>query len=339
MVDEEELTAQEKGGRARADALAPQRRSEIAREAAAARWSDVVPRATHEGPMRIGGVVIQCAVLEDGRRLITQSGFMVALGRARQAKGRGYYDADVNMPAFLTAKNLKPFIPNDLGVTSSQIEFRTLRGARAFGYSAELLPQVCGVFLDALDGKALARGQLHIAEKAKVLIRGLAHTGIIALVDEATGYQEVRDRQALQAILDKYIAKEFAAWAKRFPDEFYQQIFRLNSWPWMGMKKNRPWAVARFTDNLVYKRLAPGVLRELRERNPRDERGHRRTKHHQWLTADVGNPRLAEHLYGIIGLMRTCADGEWRDFLRRVEMAYPKQDTHQLRLFTDQAPA
>lgn len=44
---------------------------------------------------------------------------MRALGRSRQAKGRGFYDADVNLPAFLTAKNLKPFIPNELYVTSS----------------------------------------------------------------------------------------------------------------------------------------------------------------------------------------------------------------------------
>ncbi len=32
---------------------------------------------------------------------------------------REYYDGDVNLPAFLTAKNLKPFIYNELYVTSS----------------------------------------------------------------------------------------------------------------------------------------------------------------------------------------------------------------------------
>lgn len=58
---------------------------------------------------------------------------MRALGRARQAKGRSYYDGDVNLPVFITAKNLKPFIPNELYVTSSQIVFRTLKGTRANG--------------------------------------------------------------------------------------------------------------------------------------------------------------------------------------------------------------
>ena len=43
---------------------------------------------------------------------------MLALGRALQAKGREYYKGDVNLPAFLIANNLKPFISYDLEVTS-----------------------------------------------------------------------------------------------------------------------------------------------------------------------------------------------------------------------------
>ncbi len=84
--------------------------------------------ATHEGIIQLGDAKIQCAVLEDGRRVLTQSDFMRALGRARQAKGRAYYDGDVELPAFLTAKNLKPFIDDDLKVTSSQITFRRPKG-------------------------------------------------------------------------------------------------------------------------------------------------------------------------------------------------------------------
>lgn len=109
--------------------------------------------------------------------------------------GRQYYDGDVNLPAFLTAKNLKPFISQDLLVTSSQIEFRTLAGIRAFGYSAELLPKVCEVFLDAKAAGVLTHNQEHIADQALLLIRGLAQTGIIALVDEATGFQYDRPRR------------------------------------------------------------------------------------------------------------------------------------------------
>ncbi len=283
------------------------------------------PKATHEGIIHLGTMAIPCAVLENGQRVITQSGFMKALGRARQAKGRAYYDADVNMPAFLTAKNLKRFISDDLSVTSSQIEFRTDRGARAFGYPAELLPKVCDVFLDAEEAKALAPQQLHIAARAKIIMRGLAHIGIIGLVDEATGYQEVRDKKALQAILDKFLRKEFAAWAKRFPDEFYREMFRLKGWDWKGMKVNRPSVVGRYTNDLVYQRLAPGILDELQSRNPKDERGNRRSKHHQWLTEDVGHPALAQHLYATIGFMRASMD--WPQFYHMMERAFPKMNT------------
>lgn len=105
-------------------------------------------------------------MLENGVRVLTQSDMMRALGRSRQAKGRGFYDADVNLPAFLTAKNLKPFIHNELYVTSSQIEFRLPSGQKAFGYRAEMLPQVCEVYLKARDSKSLTRNQEHIARQA-----------------------------------------------------------------------------------------------------------------------------------------------------------------------------
>src|SRR5882724_6932193 len=80
-----------KGGKARANALTPEERSEIAREGAAARWSKKkdkkdsihILKATHEGILEIGSVEIPCAVLDTGQRVLTQSGFMRAIGRAR----------------------------------------------------------------------------------------------------------------------------------------------------------------------------------------------------------------------------------------------------------------
>jgi hypothetical protein len=332
-----EDTIQSKGGIARAESLSAEERIEIARKAAQARWSPDVPKALHEGILHIGEASISCAVIEGPRRLLTQSDVMRVLGRARQAKGRQYYDADVNMPAFLTAKNLKSFIPKDLEVTSSQIEFRTTKGMRAFGYPASILPKICQVFIDADDADALAHSQTHIATKARILIRALVGVAMDALVDEATGYQDVRDRLALQIILDEYLNKEFAAWAKRFPDEFYQQIFRLRGWK-SGMPKpntaHRPQIVANYTKDLVYARLAPGILRELEERNPIDAKGHRKAKHHQWLTEDVGHPALAQHLHAVLGLMRVS--DSWDQFKRLLDRAFPKRgDTLQLPLFAD----
>jgi P63C domain-containing protein len=313
-----------KGGIARAEALSPETRAEIARKATVARWAKDLPYATHEGTITaMGDLNIPCAVLNTGQRVIAQSGFMLALGRARQAKGRQHYKGDVNLPAFLTAQNLKPFVSSVLEVTSSQIEFLSKNGHRAFGYADELLPEVCDVFIRADRAGVLKPNQKHIADQAHIIMKALAHTGIAGLIDEATGYQEVRDRRALQAILDKYLRKELAAWAKRFPDEFYKEMFRLRSWKWPVPSVRRPGIVGKYTNDLVYERLAPGILEELEARNPKDEHGNRRGRHLQLLTDDVGHPALAQHLHAVIGLMRASLG--WDQFYRMMKRAFPKK--------------
>jgi hypothetical protein len=282
-----------------------------------------MPYATHEGVIAIGEIELPCAVLNTGQRVLTQSGFMRALGRARQAKGRQYYKGNANLPAFLTAQNLAPFVSGMLEVASSQIEFVSKNGQRAFGYADDLLPEVCDVFIRADRRGVLKANQTHIADRAHIIMKGLAHTGIAGLIDEATGYQEVRDKNALQAILDKYLRRELAAWAKRFPDEFYREMFRLRGWRWRGMSVNRPSVVGKYTNDLVYERLAPGILSELEARNPKGHSGSRRGRHHQWLTEDVGHPALAQHLHAVIGLMRASA--AWDGFYRMMNRAFPKK--------------
>lgn len=318
-----------KGGLARAARLTPEQRREIAQTAAEARWANQpgrLPRATHEGPLLINGIEIPCAVLEDGTRVLSRIGFIRAIGRRGKAKGGRRYDREFQLPVFLTAENLKPFIPNELLENSKPIEYRTVRGQSAIGYRAELLSHVCNVFMDAKEQNALRANQLHIAESCKILSRGFSILGITALVDEATGYQEVRDRHLLQKILDAYLSRELAAWAKRFPTEFYKEMFRLREWPWDDLKNSKgqgPRVVGKYTNDLVYARLAPGILEELQVRNPMNERGQRPAKHHQWLTQDVGHPALAQHLHAVIGLMR--ASETWDQFLGLMKRAFPRK--------------
>ncbi len=280
------------------------------------------PISTNEGELKIGDKVIPCAVLEDGTRVLTQWGFLRAIGRSgRPAAGRG---SDVEKVApFLALDNLKPYVDKELSDSTRPIVFRVPKGGKAYGYRAELLPKVCEVYLKARDDGALLKSQEKFARACDTLMRGLAHVGIIALVDEATGYQEIRDRMALQAILDTYLRKEFAVWAKRFPDEFYEQMFRLKNWRWKGMKVNKPQVVGHYTRDLVYERLAPGILEELETRNPKNKRGLRKTRHHQWLTDDVGHPALAQHIYALIGMMR--AADSWTQFKNMVNRAFPKK--------------
>ncbi|MGH9695738.1 MAG: P63C domain-containing protein, partial [Bryobacteraceae bacterium] len=233
------------GGKARAEALSKDQRSNIARQAAESRWAaegKLLPKATHEGRLPMGKLHLPVAVLDGGIRVLTSSAVLQALGRPY----KGNYKR-TKLPNFLEAPNLYSFIGKELLDVLSPIQYVGLPGRRVWGYRAEILPLVCDVYLSARADKKLVPRQEPIARQAEILVRSLSKVGIVALIDEATGFQDVRDRLALQAILDKYLQKEFAAWAKRFPDEFYQQIFRLRGWEWRGMKINRPGVVASYT--------------------------------------------------------------------------------------------
>ena len=329
MGADEPTSGKAKGGIARAESLSPEKRSEIAKRAAAERWSTTNPRATHSGLLTIGEAELPCYVLENGERVLSTRGIMKALGRTW--RGRKY--SGTELPVFLEAANLKPFIANNLGSVLSPIIFRTDRGAKGEGFRAEILPAVCETYLSARDASALTDPQLRVAKACEILVRALSRVGVIALVDEATGYQELRDKHALQAMLDAFLRKELAAWAKRFPDEFYQQIFRLRGWEWKGRGTNPPQVVAYYTKDIVYARLAPAILDELEKRNP-VENGRRLAKHHQWLTTDVGHPALAQHLHAVITLMRVSAS--WDQFKQMLDIAHPKRgDTLQLPLMSD----
>lgn len=315
---------QKMGGTARAKKLSPEERKEIASRAADARWEKagkVLPKAKYEGTLTIGEMEIPCAVLEDGTRVLTQSGVMVALGRARQAKGRQYYDADVDLPAFLTAKNLKPYIPDDLTVTSSQIEFKTLTGQRAYGYRAELLPKICGVFLDAESAGALdERTQGHIAKRAITLIRGFASVGIIALIDEATGYQYDRPRRDLEEYLKQFLAESLRRWVRTFPGEYFKHLCRLKGVQ-LRPDMRLPQYFGHITNDLIYRRIAPGLLKGLKER--REERGRPSNKLFQWTSDDLGRPELLMHLGTVIGLMKLHKDGDYDEFHKQLDKVAP----------------
>lgn len=327
------------GGKARAAKLSATERSEIAQKAAVARWGSNLPTATYgddDHPLRIGDVELPCYVLDDGRRVLVQSGMLATLNMKQgTAASRGIGGRGDRLTKFIETKAINPYVPQQLReMITSPIRFKTPSGIIAHGYEATILADLCDVVLEAREKGKLNYQQDHIAKQCEILVRGFAKIGIIALVDEATGYQAVRERAALQEILDKYLQREFAAWAKTFPDEFYRQIFRLRKWNWMGMSKNRPQCVANYTKDLIYARLAPGILKELEIRNPVGANGRRKGKHFQLLTEEIGHPALAQHMHAVLGLMR--AVDSWADLLRLMDRSFPKRgDSLQLPLFTD----
>jgi hypothetical protein len=334
----EEVSGKARGGFARAEVLSSEKRSEIAKRAAAVRWEKAdIPQAIMEGTLTIGETKIPCAVLEGEIRVVTEANFMAALGMYRSGAlsvRRKEEVGGAHIPLFLAHKNLKPYIEKHLGSVHYKPEkYKTLKGGTAIAITGEIIPKICEIWMDADRDGVLGKRQKLTAVRAETMLRALAHIGIVALIDEATGYQTVRPQNALQAYLEKIIAKELAAWAKKFPDEFYENIYKLKGWPWPGMKKNRYSVVAYYTRDLVYQRIAPTLLEELEKKSPKDEKGNRKNKLHQWLTEDIGNPLLAQHMHSLVMFQRLAlASGfGWNRFVKMVDQVMPRRgDTLEL---------
>lgn len=322
---------QSRGGKARAESLSAEERSAIAGAAAEARWSKSketvkhIPRADYgspDRPLRVGNLEIPCYVLDDGRRVVTQSGMLVALDMSPGTATKGGGDRIAN---FASTKAISPFVSNNLKeMITKPIRFRA-HGTMAYGYEATILPELCDAILDARQEGKLNYQQGHIAKQAEILVRAFARVGIIALVDEATGYQEIRDREALQEILRRYISEDLVKWIKTFPMDFYKQMFRLKGWNWNDGRMSP--IMGNIVNDLIYARLAPGVLEELKKRNPVTEKGYREHRHFQHLTADIGHPALTRHLYELIGMARAFAFGQWDEYYELVDRTFPKWNT------------
>jgi P63C domain len=284
-----------KGAKARAKALSPARRTAIAKGAAAARWSNEIKKATYgspDRPLRIGDIEIPCYVLEDETRVLAQRGVVGGLGMKYGSRPGG---AD-RLTDFLSGKTLSPFVSGELmELIKSPVKFSPPWGGRlAQGYPATILADICDAVLTARQAGALQKQQEHIAQRCEILVRGFARVGIIALVDEATGYQRDRARDALAKILESFIAKELQAYVTTFPGDYYEHMFRLRGLDYRRDSVKRPQYFGLLTNNLVYDRLAPGVRAELKR--VKLEHGKRGDKLFQRLTQNKGYPKLREQI-------------------------------------------
>lgn len=310
------------GGIARKKALAPGKRSAIARKAAASRWSKDIKTATHgsdDHPLIIGDVEIPCYVLEGDTRVLSQRGLQIAIGMSKSGGTTGAH----RLAQFLEALAEKGVDCSDLAARiRSPILFRRKTGGTVvYGYEATILADICDAVLAARKLGLFAPNQTHYAEQCETLVRGFARVGIIALVDEATGFQRDRTRDALARILEAFIAKELQPWVKTFPAEYYQEMFRLRGLEYKADSVKRPPYFGHLTNDIVYNRLAPSVLEELKLRVPRNESGRPTSTFHQLLTRNIGYPKLREHLGAVVATMRLSSD--WRDFHAKLDRNYP----------------
>ncbi len=307
-----------KSGRARMARLTADERRELGKMAASKRWSvGGRPSEVYEpeawGDLGIVGHTIPCAVIVvEGEviRLVSERELVKSLGGKRGGSHwlRVREDSSIaNLPPVLSAPNLRQCISPELleGLnTRYRYKIPGRSGFLANGIRAELYPMICDVFLRARDEKVTLPSQDDLVKSAEILMRALAHTGIIALIDEATGYQTKRPVDALARILEAFIAKELQPYIRTFPSDYYEQLFRLRGLDYKTDSVQRPQYFGWLTNDIVYKRLAPNVLSELKKLAQRNDAGRPTHKYFQRLTANMGYPKLREHLGAVVAIMK-----------------------------------
>jgi hypothetical protein len=306
-------TPQSKGGRARAESLSEDELRAIAYQGARARWdksrkiaaNEDLPRATHQGKMAVGSLELDCYVLADGRRVFHKRGMAKALGmksgggnvfiRAVQRKGLG---SEIDQKLIEKIEN--------------PIVFKPLTQDLAHGYDADVLVDVCKAVIRAEEVRKLTKSQQGLADQARILLQAFAKVGVIALIDEATGFQQVRDPSALRLLVQQYIEIEKREWEKQFSDDYYDQLNRLYGSKQLtttgsgAVIQNRPQHFAKFTRAYVYHPLENGsVLEELDRINPKiDKKGTRRARFHQHLSEGYGIEKLKRQVQEVMTLIK-----------------------------------
>ena len=323
-------TPQSKGGKARAEKLSAADRKEIARNSANSRWAKhaSIPQAdfgSSETPLIIGDIEIDCFVLNNGMRVISQRGMFKGLGVTRGGAREDMKpdETGAELPRFATQNWLNPFLSIDLEMAlRNPILFSAPGAPRVYGYPATILPDICDAVLAARAANRVTERQDGIVTRCELLLRGLARVGIVALVDEATGYQKARARDELQKILAAYISPELLPWAKRFPDTYYEHLHKVRGWKYEPKSSARTAYIGKLTNTLIYAQLPKGVLDELRAKNPVVP-GKRRRKHthHELLTENVGHPHLDRQIVAVTTLL--SVSDTWAEFARLFTKKFP----------------
>lgn len=292
------------GGLARAESLSPEAKSDIARAAAKARWRlpedrGMLPEAASQGVLPIGDVSIDCYVLKDRRRLIHKRAMARALG-LKSDGGNAFMKT-------LNRKILGSKIPAELRQKiENHIVFKPLSGDPAHGYEASVLIDLCGALMDAEPD--LPPSQKFLARQAEIIIRAAAKVGIVALVDEATGFIDDKRREEYRELWNQFILDEARKWEEpEFPDALFEIFYKT-----YGLKRinpdssKHPKFFAKLIRKYIYQPLLNSngaILELLDEKNPVVyANGGRRYKLWQFLTDEVGLPAVRAQIWQVVGI-------------------------------------
>lgn len=300
MSENNEPKGRAKGGVARAAALSPEKKSEIAKKAARARWGAPILKATHRGNFEGElGLDVECFVLNDESKtaVITQLGMGQVLGLGSGGS---------RLPRFVFNKTMSNYIWPELEEKlRNPIVFQTVAagqsagsGPKANGYDATILIDVCKAILKASAERKLTRSQANVATQASIIVSASAKAGIQGLVYALAGYD--RTKEEVIAAYKMYVMEEAREYEKEFSPELYEQWYRL-----YGLVKpvrGRPWEFKYLTIDHIYRPLAKsnGKVFSL-AKSSKQANGESGDKIHQFLS-EIGVKALRTQVGKIIGI-------------------------------------
>ena len=318
------------GGKARAESLSKERLSEIAAKAASARWSKEHADVLYSGELILGNVSLPCYVTVDGERLLSGRGMQEALRLVDEAPSESGQKPGSRMTRLLSNKRLSSLIYKGKSPDHFFPKKARFQGRLISGYNSEMLVDICDGMLEArANGVPLSARHEVVAAQCEILVRAFAKVGIASLIDEATGYQKARPADSLKMYLESILLRDLAAWVKRFPDEYYENIYKLKGWVWPGMQRNRYSIVGKYTNDLIYERLAPGLKEEFDLRNPKDSKGRRKSKNHQWFD-EAGEKLYAQQMFTVLTIQRAAlrrGGDKWAQFRLMMDEMLPKKNS------------
>lgn len=267
-------------------------------------------KVRNRGELNLAGMKIPCYVLEDGTRVLSGRGMQQALSMAEETDR-----TSAKLTRYLSQESLKPFIYKGKAVGHFEPIVCYDGDAKINGYEATVLVDICDAFLEARKHIKLSSRQSIIADKCEILVRSFARVGIIALVDEATGYQNEREHFELQKILSAYISEEILKWQLTFTDDFYREIYRLWGLPFIPKYiRQKPSFIGKLTSKYIYEELPKGVVEKIKEKAGKTEKGWK-YKWHQTLTPEIGREHLKRQIIEVTTLMSVSQSKEQFDAL------------------------
>jgi len=235
--------------------------------------------------------------LDNGQRVFRFTDMTLALRGIAHGKFANY----------LAPENIRPYIPEKLRpdmagdrTPSGITEAEDTNGQVLKTYDATDFMDICLGFIEAEKKEKLSVPQQEIVDRARAFIIASAKVGITGLIDEATGYQLIRQPNELQMKMAFFLADELRPWEKTFPNQFWAELGRLTGWTDL---KLRPKYWGKLVNEFIYEALDKDIAKYLRENKPPKYTGQR---YHQWLEANRGVKALTEHTWTVIGLAKTC---------------------------------